>query len=316
MNFKDKLFQDYEVMLKFRRSAGYSTGSDELYIPSFISFCGEHYPDAGHITREMVSEWIASYSFRRKGTQSNAVGIIRHFTSFLNSTGNKAYIPDDDFGLQREQYTPYIYNDYEIRVLFDAIDSTPSTLSCPNRAAIVPVLFRMMYCCGMRPGEPIRLKTSDVDLRTGDIYIRQSKRSKDRHIIMADDLRDLCIRYDRLSGDREWFFQKADGMPFSSSWTLSQFNSAWQRSRLKGRHKPRPYDFRHCFATRNIMNWVDAGKDIMGLLPYLSAYMGHTKFSHTLYYVHLLPDRLRKSANIDWDQFRPIYGEEACNEED
>lgn len=64
------------------------------------------------------------------------------------------------------------------------------------------------------------------------------------------------------------------------------------------------------------MNWVDAGKDIMGLLPYLSAYMGHTKFSHTLYYVHLLPDRLRKSANIDWDQFRPIYGEEACNEED
>ena len=63
------------------------------------------------------------------------------------------------------------------------------------------------------------------------------------------------------------------------------------------------------------MNWIDNGRDVMTLLPYLSTYMGHTKFSHTLYYVHLLPDRLLKSANIDWERFDIIYREDLKYEE-
>lgn len=315
MNFRDRLWQKYQLMLKYRRSVGYSTGSDEIYLPSFISFCGEHFPDAEYISKEMVDGWILSRSFRKSGTQSNVIGIIRHFSSFLNSIGDTAYIPDEDYGLRREPYKPYIFTDHEMRTLFHAIDMVPS-YECSNEKIVIPVLFRMMYCCGMRPGEPVRLKVEDVDLGTGDIYIRQSKRNKDRHIIMSEDLQRLCVRYNELAGTREWFFQNSDGSPFSADWTLRQFHACWDRSRLPKRGNPRPYDLRHCFATRNIMAWIDNGRDVMELLPYLSAYMGHAKLSHTLYYVHLLPDRIRRSANIDWEQFRTIYGEDYDNEED
>lgn len=58
----------------------------------------------------------------------------------------------------------------------------------------------------MRPGEPFNLKTEDIDLKTGDIFIRKSKRGKDRHIIVSDDMRDLCTVYNGLAGKREWFF--------------------------------------------------------------------------------------------------------------
>lgn len=37
----------------------------------------------------------------------------------------------------------------------------------------------------------------------------------------------------------------------------------------------------------------------MSLLTYLGTYMGHSEFRDTLYYVHLSPERLRKSAGID-----------------
>jgi integrase len=59
----------------------------------------------------------------------------------------------------------------------------------------------------------------------------------------------------------------------------------------------------------NMMRWIDEGKDIMALLPYLSVYMGHADITGTLYYTHLLPERLRRSAGIDWGQFSPIFGE-------
>ena len=53
----------------------------------------------------------------------------------------------------------------------------------------------MMYCCGMRPQEVLNLKTIDVDLAFGDIYIRKTKSYRDRHIIMSSDMLDLCHRY-------------------------------------------------------------------------------------------------------------------------
>ena len=36
--------------------------------------------------------------------------------------------------------------------------------------------------------------------------------------------------------------------------------------------------------------WVLAGKDLMPLLPYLSAYMGHSDFKGTEYYLRLTAD--------------------------
>jgi integrase len=64
------------------------------------------------------------------------------------------------------------------------------------------------------------------------------------------------------------------------------------------------------------MRWVDEGRDVMVLLPFLSAYMGHSELNSTLYYVHLLPERIRKSAGIDWSLFSSIYGERGVGIDD
>lgn len=155
-----------------------------------------------------------------------------------------------------------------------------------------------------------------MDLETGDVYIRKSKRHKDRHIIMSEDMLRLCRRYDSVAGKRNWFFQKWDGTPYETSW----YNNVWRRiissSGVPWRGKPRPYDLRHAFASRNIIRWIDCGRDVMQLLPYLSAYMGHSELTSTLYYVHLLPEKLRKSIGIDWDMLSSIYGEGVPEDED
>ena len=43
--------------------------------------------------------------------------------------------------------------------------------------------------------------------------------------------------------------------------------------------------------------------------PFLSTYMGHTHFSDTAYYIHLLPENLIRSAAIDWEHFSDLIPE-------
>jgi integrase len=316
MSFFEELTKDFHMMLDVRSSLGYATATDRSTLPPFIDYCGRYYPDEKTLTKKMLDGWLSCHPYRCERTQAVFIALVRHFSKFIRSLGKEAFIPDEEYTIRSERYRPYIFNAEELSALFQAIDAPPPYVNDPGRGLVIPVLFRMMYCCGMRPSEPLRLRADDVEPINGDIYIRKSKKNKDRHIIMSEDMRRLCAEYNFLAGRREWFFQKQDGNPIPTKWMTSRFHICWNRSGLHKRGKPRPYDLRHVFASMNMMRWIDEGKDVMTLLPYLSTYMGHAKFTSTLYYIHLLPERLRKSAGIDWKRFSSIFGEVVCDEED
>jgi integrase len=131
---------------------------------------------------------------------------------------------------------------------------------------------------------------------------------------MSEELTALCRKYDSGKCPRTYFFERKDGSRFPTYWMTNQFRMCWRNSGLDKRGNPRPYDLRHNYATRVLMRWTDEGKDVLGMTPYLSAYMGHADFTTTLYYIHLLPERLKNSAGIDWERFSRIYPEDAYEE--
>lgn len=315
MSFKEILDKDYFGMLNLKDSLGYSRITYQTYIREFISYCAENYPEAETITKTMFESWLQQKHFKTNATHNSAVTRIREFVRFQAAMGKETFIPDERYSVKHIKYAPYILSDNEIKKLFHAFDTLTPHFEAPKREIIVPVLFRIMYCCGMRPSEPLNLLCEDIDLRNGDIFIRASKRRKDRHIIMSEELTSLCRKYNSIVGSRRFFFERWDGSKFTTHWVTKQFHICWRNSGLLRKGKPRPYDLRHNFATRTLMRWSDEKRDIMAMLPYLSTYMGHTCFSHTLYYVHLLPERLRKSVGIDWQKFSGMYPE-VSNEED
>jgi len=63
-----------------------------------------------------------------------------------------------------------------------------------------------------------------------------------------------------------------------------------------------------------MMKWLDEGADINAKLPYLSRYMGHSSFSDTAYYIHLLPEHLVRSSAIDWAKLNSLIPEVTDNE--
>ena len=57
-----------------------------------------------------------------------------------------------------------------------------------------------------------------------------------------------------------------------------------------------------------MVDYEEKHKNVMSLMPFLSEYMGHSSLQHTLYYIHLIPERLRNTSSIDWNSFSRIYG--------
>ena len=208
MSFKQELTAAYHEMLDIKVSLGYKQRNYMSHILPFIEFCADSYPDAKEITKEMLDHWLLTKNFNADSTRRIAIINIRHFARFLNAIGKKAYIPPSEYNVKAQRYLPYIFTDEELVQLFDSIDSLTNRIDRQeyHPELILPVVFRLELCCGMRPGEPFNLKTEDIDLKTGDIFIRKSKRGKDRHIIVSDDMRDLCTVYNGLAGKREWFF--------------------------------------------------------------------------------------------------------------
>lgn len=310
MKISDYLEEYFLKMLDFRAAAGYATATYRTTIMPFIDFCVSRYQDSETITMEMVDNWLC-YKGYSVNTQAAFIACLRQYCRYINFLGKNAYIPDDDYTLKRIPYEPYMFTDEELVALFNAIDGyKASTNNGKYRPELVlPPMFRMMYCCGMRPSEPLHIKCEDINLDTGDIYIRETKRHKDRHVIMSADMLELCQQYDSLAGRRTWFFEH-NKTPYGRKWMTAQFGHCWKRSGLTAHGNPRPYDLRHAFATRNLMKWIDNGLAVNNLLPYLSTYMGHSTLKSTFYYIHLLPERLRGSAGVDWGQFAAIYGEE------
>jgi Site-specific recombinase XerD len=315
MTFLDSLQDSFSKMIAYREAFGYATTTYVSTVTPFINYCGGNYPEATAVTKEMVDSWLESYGYKTN-TQAAFIACLRQYMKFINFLGMRAFVPDEDYTVRRVSYEPYSFTDLELETLFDSFDEYRASTSNKKfrPELVVSPIFRMMYCCGMRPSEPLGLLCSDVNLGSGDIYIRESKRHKDRHIIMSGDMRRLCSAYHEKVGVRTWFFEYA-GKPYETHWMTAQFHHCWRHSGLQAHGSPHPYDLRHAFATRNLMKWIDRKLDAMTLLPFLSMYMGHSDISSTLYYVHLLPERIRKSAGIDWEQFAAIYGKDGGPDE-
>ena len=177
-------------------------------------------------------------------------------------------------------------------------------------------LFRLIYACGLRPNEGRELNRANVNLDTGEILVTKTKRKKERLVVMSDDMLALCRKYDERhgsSGNSTFFFPCADGGTYSAQKIDRIFKRCWAMANpsVSPNELPcvRVYDLRHRFASAVLNLWLDEGRDLYAMLPYLRAYMGHRHLSETAYYIHILPENLLKSAGIDWAALESLVPE-------
>lgn len=297
------------AFLDFKESLNFARHSYSTALKSLDNFAIQQNLTEPNLTKEVVQGLM---TFHKKNITPNGqrakLIVIRGFGQYLRLIGDNAYVIDTSELPKHQQYIPFMYTDSQLKQLFNAMDNLP--IKANKSHIITPVLFRMMYCCAMRPGEPINLLRKDVDFGNKVIHIKDTKRHANRLVSINDDLFKLLKDFDLKLGARKWFFCTPDNKKLKNNWGSNMLSTSWVKAGLGSRNSaPRQYDFRHNACSRVLQKWLDEGKDIMTMVPYLQAHMGHRKIQDTLYYLHLLPHELLKSEYIDWSRFSNIYGE-------
>lgn len=181
--------------------------------------------------------------------------------------------------------------------MLTAADHAPFTEQNPARKHQLPVMFRILFNCGLRTSELLKLRMCDVDLNENVFTIVDTKFHKNRLVPFSDTVADALTQYLEMfppeSNDSLIFSSpspRSNGGKYGNSWLHVQFRQLLRMAGIpyNGPGKgPRPHDIRHTFAVHCLNNWVLSGEDLTAALPVLSRYLGHNSLTGTQKYLQL-----------------------------
>ena len=314
--FKDHL-QNY---VDLKRAVGYKYDTEVGHLKRFDRFTLERYPESAALTKDIIIDWCCKKTYETQATQCSRASIVREFGKYLDSIGVRTYILPRGYYPAPSQYMPYIYTITELAKFFAETDKCRYSCECPYRHLIMPVIFRMIYMCGLRVSEARLLRVSDVDLEEGILSIHHSKKDNSRLVSMSDSLTERCRNFSKKvhlrAVEEDYYFPALGGKPMTLGNLYKNFRRFLWKARIshggKG-HGPRIHDLRHTYACHCLKKWVTQEKDLTVYLPILKTYMGHDSFKDTAYYLRLtadvFPDMLLRLESKYLDIIPQLEGE-------
>ena len=312
--YTSKLGPYIAQMVAQKRAVGYPYKESERILRVFDLFCTTGFPNAETITPELGNAWAVIKPTEKTSSFLDRLAPVRELARYMNQAGGDAYIiPAGLAPVEAQRYIPHIFSLEELKRFFQTADSQPALPKSRLRHLQIPVIFRLMYTCGLRPHEARLIQKEHLDLSEGTIFIPESKGHKDRTVVMPPEMKRICSKYYPYAvhefPDSPYLFpcQRFKGTAYNKGWLTAMFHLCWNKAGLGevSGNAPRPYDFRHTFATHRLYRWMKEKRDLGVLLPYLSTYMGHAHFSATAYYIHLVPDFFSEMSGMDLD----VYGD-------
>ncbi|WP_209332090.1 tyrosine-type recombinase/integrase [Lunatimonas salinarum] len=139
------------------------------------------------------------------------------------------------------------------------------------------LILMLLYGGGLRIGEVLNLKITDLEVDRKMIRIRQAKGKKDRYTLLPAAILDRLQQYLRATKAKEFVFEGQFGGKYSSS-SIQQFTRKY--AAIAGiKKRLHPHMLRHSFAT----HLLEGGTD----LRFIQQLLGHKSTKTTEIYPHV-----------------------------
>lgn len=283
-----------DAFVQQKRAAGSVYVGSARILNRFDEMVARRFPQENTLTKEICDAWIEECLSLHQNTLVRRMSPVRQLAKYLQGLGEKAYVIPKKIPYKQVKYDPHIFTEGELKAFFGAIDCCVPSPYAPWRCYVIQTMFRLLFSCGLRSSEARLLRTSDVDLQTGKVIIRESKGWEARVIYVAQDMLEMMQRYDSIMEaklpNREVFFPNSKGGFYRSSTIGNWFHEFWDllpQAKIAKGNSPRVHDFRHTFCVYRLNQWICEGRDANALYPYLSEFVGHTRFEDTSYYLTL-----------------------------
>lgn len=291
--YSSGLADEMNCYIAYKEASGYKKSSYEKPLASFDRFCvARGIADVG-FTEEDAVEWAKKKPGEAVTTHYSRVNFVKNFLFYLSRKGYSVYVPRDIKSLPSD-FKPHIYTDEEISKYFYVVDTYNPDKGNKKNLIQLPVLFRILYCCGTRINETLGIRKKDVDLDAGIIALYETKNNCARYIVLSDELKDLMVRFaDKCFysiEDDGYIFTNVNGGRLCGDCIYELHRKFLEKAGIPyigNGNGPRVHDWRHTFAVRAFKQMVDNGCDLYVALPVLSTYLGHKTIYATEKYLRL-----------------------------
>jgi len=277
-----------------KRQLGFNYKTEEITLKIFDRFTIERGESVIGITKQLSDDW---YNFRPNISQTYRYHrsiSLNQFSSYLCDIGIKSYIRS--LPTYHKSFTPYIFSTLQVNALFDACDTLRAGKKHTNTVLMVlPALVRLLYGSGLRIGEVLALKDSDVNVEDNYLVVQDSKNGKQRMLPISQSVSLACSQYmeyrDRMPlvlAKDENFFVSLCGKACLRDSIHKWFGIALQIAGISRTQRgSRLHDLRHTFSVHSLAMMAESGSDLYCSLPILSGYLGHACLESTNQYVRL-----------------------------
>jgi site-specific recombinase XerD len=287
--------------MELRKSQGIKDETNVFVLANLDKYLTAIGATEKELSPNMVDKW-SSGSFGHLSAKSigNYISYYNSFAKYLNSLGIPAFIAESPLFNQR--YVPYIFTEQELESIFHAADNRKATCDQLTRVQF-PMFLRIMYGCGLRVGEALALRLSDVDFANGTLFIKCAKGNKDRLVPMDETLTDILKTYcdsiiENNQSDVHLFatnIKKSSliGQSRSPSWAQHNFRETLEGAGIDllevfaGERNICLYCLRHTFAVNSFRKQGVTEIGDSRVTPLLSIYMGHEELEGTEKYLHM-----------------------------
>ena len=277
---KRKVAQGYQkcpdAFLEELRDRKYAINTVRSYIGCFEKFINFH---AKQPFNTLGDEEIKSFiqSLVVKGASDSSINIhinaIKFYFEVVLCMPNRFY---DVYRPAKKEKLPKILSKEDVLNMID------KTYNLKHQCII-----SLLYSSGLRRGELINLKLSDIDSKRMVINVKEGKGKKDRITLLSDRILKQLRLYYRQYRPKEYLFEGYEGNPYSPVSVAHVVDQAAKRAKI--RKKVTPHMLRHSFAT----HLLEAGTD----LRYIQALLGHNSSKTTEIYTHVANHAFKSIKN-------------------
>jgi integrase/recombinase XerD len=264
-----------EEFKKWLRSKRYSDNTIKTYADALKTFLRFYANKAiAEINNNDVIKFNNDYILANKLSASFQNQIVNAVKLFFKKIELKNLDPELLHRPKRAKTLPNVLSKEEVKLILNAHNNIKHK-----------AMLSLIYSCGLRCGELLKLKQEHVDSKRGVLIIKQSKGRKDRIAPLSHKVIELLRDYYKACKPQTYLFEGQNkGEPYDERSLQNVLKQSLEKVNIS---KPVSLHWlRHSYATHLLENGTD--------LRYIQEILGHSSSKTTEIYTHVSTKNIQK----------------------
>ncbi|WP_428742436.1 tyrosine-type recombinase/integrase [Tenacibaculum sp.] len=265
--------QKFKRWLTQKRLSDNTVNTYTNVVTYFIKYC--HSKNTTLYTNHMIESFNYDFIVKENKSisyQNQCINGIKKFLQYKNINLDTLQIVRP----KKEKKLPTVLSLDEVKLILNNINNLKHK-----------ALIALIYSAGLRIGEAINLKITDIDSKRMLICVENSKGKKDRYTLLSPLFLVLVRQYYSVYKPKIFLFEGADGNKYSPTSAQKILSNAVRKTSIS--KKVTLHTLRHSFAT----HLLESGTD----LRYIQELLGHGSPKTTMIYTHVSNKQLSQIKN-------------------